>query len=152
MQTFEYSLELSTGERLAVTEIAMGALDSWMTKAFSDAAARQLLAGVLDLCTRAPRCVLDDAKIGYTKPLERLLKTPPSGALMRLDKPECFSMSNCAVADKAKCTARFDKFPECWDYDIGHSDDFTDAMSAAQELAKTVVFAWKDGRYVIISE
>lgn len=152
MQTFEYNLFLGTGEKLDVTEIAMGALDAWARQVFTDPAARQLIAAVEGLCTRVPRCVMDDAKAGYTKPLERLLKTPPAGAMLRLDKPQCFSLSSCAMANPDRCTTRSAKLPECWDYDIGEHSDFTDSMAAAQEFAKTVVMAWRDGRYVIISE
>jgi len=154
MQTFEYSLHLDTGETMEIVEISMKALDAWTEKAFSDPAASKALTGLLSLCTKVPHQILEDAKIGYTKPLERLLKSPPVGALMKLDKPACFNVSDCIMADKDKCTTRFwskaAKFPECWDYHLPQ-DEFTSAMAAAQEIAKVIVMAWRDGKYVIIS-
>ena len=157
MQTFEYSLQLGTGESLDVAEIVMATLDDWSRKAFEDPAAAKAMHKVTSLCSRIPHRIMEYAKIGYTKPLERLLKTPPIGALMKLDKPECLNLSDCAMADQHKCTTRFllasAKFPECWDYTlIGKDEEFTDGMVAAQEIVKTIVMAWRDGRHVIISE
>lgn len=151
MQTFEYVLTLSTGEQLKVVEIAMKALDSRCSKAFED----QALFPILSMCTRVPSSVMNDAKIGHTKPLERLLKTPPVGALMKLDKPACLNIKDCAAAS-ADCTTqavrRGKSFPECWDYDMGLVDDFSDGMMAAREVARIVIAAWRDSAYVIISE
>ena len=155
MQIFEYSLKLGTGETIDVAEIAMGALDAWSKQAFDDQAAGKSIAGILLLCTKVPRQAVEDAKIGYAKPLERLLRTPPAGALLKLDRPACANISDCAMADAHKCTTLFAsvsvKFPECWDYDLASGSNFTDPMAAAQEVAKTIVMAWRDGRHVVIS-
>jgi len=157
MQTFEYSLQLGTGETIDIAEIPMGALDDWTRKAFEDPASVKAMAGVLSLCTRVSHQVLEDAKIGWTKPLECMLKAPPIAALMKLDRPECLNLSDCAMADQHKCTTRFliasAKFPECWDYALlGRDEEFTDGMVAAQEVVKIIVMAWRDGRNVVISE
>jgi hypothetical protein len=153
MYTFEYSLVLSTGEKLAISEVVVGALDSWCARAFSDPNAKRAIAPILALCTKAPPNVMDDAKIGHTKPLEKLLKTPPIGALMKIDKPICSSFKSCASAN-ASCTTQFvgknKSFPKCWDYYVTDPDNFTNSMSAAQELVKDIVMAWRDSRYVVI--
>lgn len=156
MQIFEYSLQLDTGETLSVAEIPMRALDEWSRKAFADPKSAKAMSTILALCTRAPHAVMEDAKTGYTKPLERLLRTPPIGALVKLDRPVCMNVSSCVMSDKRKCTTQFlhvsEKFPECWDYSLEDDGDFTDGMIAAHEIVKTIVMAWRDGRYVIISE
>lgn len=152
MQIFEYSLSLCTGETIKVSEISMGALDKFEKAAFKDPAAFKAMSSVVSLCTKAPRQAMEDAKIGHTKPLEKLLGTPPVGTLMKIDRPVCMNISDCAMADNKKCTARFSKFPECWDYFMGGDVDFTDSMAAAHEIVKEIVMAWRNGRYVIISE
>jgi hypothetical protein len=157
METFEYSLQLGTGEAIAITEISLKALDDWARKAFDDAKSSKAIAGVVGLCSKIPHQIMEDAKIGYTKPLEHLLRIPSIGALTKLDRPRCSNISECAMADERKCTTRHlstsGKFPECWDYSLaGQDEEFTDSMAAAQEIAKVIVMAWRDGRYVIISE
>lgn len=150
MQAFEYSLNLSTGEKIDVLEIPLKALDSWSKRAFQDPIAFKSMSGILSLCTTATHQAMEDAKIGYTKPLERLLKTPPIGILIKLDRPVCMSISDCAMADRKKCTTKFDKFPECWDYALDVEGDFTEVVTIAHEIVKQIVMAWRDGRYVII--
>lgn len=157
MQIFEYVLHLGTGENLSVLEIDMAALDAWSRQAFDDPCAKKALSSIFSLCTRVSKEAIEDAKIGWTKPLEKLLRTPPIGALLKLDKPICFNLRDCAMADPNKCTTRPAckniSLPECWDYDIGTAKDFPNSMIAAQEVAKTIVVTgWSNGKYVIISE
>ena len=120
--SLEYSLELVTGETIDVLEIESDDLSS-----ISDP--------VMDLITVMPRQVLEEAKIGYTRPFERLLRTPPVGALIRLDA-RCDQMSTCPMRNAAACVTSHKKLPDCWT-----GDGVRDAE---------VVRAWKDGRYVIL--
>jgi hypothetical protein len=152
MQIFEYSLNLCTGETIRVSEISMGALDKFEKSAFEDPATFEAMSSIISLCTKAPHQAMEDAKIGHTKPLEKLLRTPPVGTLMKVDRPVCTNMFDCAMADSKKCTTRFSKFPECWDYAMDGDGDLTNSMVAAHEIVKEIVMAWRDGRYVIISE
>lgn len=152
MQTFEYSIELSTKETLHILEISLEAIDDWSKKAFTDLDAARVIHGVLSLCTKVPHSVLEEAKYGYTKPLERLLKTPPVGALMKIDRPVCLNINDCAMANRQRCTTRSHGFPECWDYSMGDCDELTDSMLSAQEAVKAIVMAWRDNRYAIISD
>lgn len=162
MQIFEYSIKLGTGERISILEIDVAALDAWTSSAFKQHKARHAIAPVLKLCTMAPRQTMEDAKNGYTKPLENALRSPPDGCLMKLDKPVCANVKDCAMADAEKCTTKFNllknKFPECWDYAVaghgnnGAGEDFDDSMAAAMEVAKAIVMAWRDGKHVIVVE
>ena len=159
MQTFEYGLDLSTGEKIWITEIAIGALDKQTLTAFKIPE----LDLVLMHCTKVPRSDMDDAKIGYTKPLERLLRTPPVGILMKFARPVCENISTCAMANPKKCTVRYRaprekpeaiaSFPECWDFDARLSKTTPiEIETTVREIANYIVAAWRWSRYVIISE
>lgn len=152
MQIFSYSILLSTGETLEIAEIPVRAMDSWTKKALEEPI-RSEIRGVLSLCTKAPHSAMEDAKIGYTKPLERLIRISPIGALTKLDRPMCAHAKDCIMVQGPACSARpaAKKFPECWDYSL-LTETFEDGHSAAQELAKAIVMAWRDGKYVVISD
>lgn len=150
MQIFEYSLKLGTGETILITEVPVGAMNSSVQQAFNNPRSLEMVFSIIALCTKVPRQVLEDAKIGYTKPLENLLRTPPAGALMKLDYPVCANINDCIMATD-KCTARAGmKNPECWEYSPTNHDLEIDTITA-KEIARTVVMAWRDGRHVIIS-
>lgn len=146
MRLFEYSLNLSTGERIKISEIPISTLDKNYFEAFGLAE----ISGVVSLCTNAPTQAMHDAKVGYTKPLEKMLRTPPVGALMKVDRPVCVNINDCAMADSKKCTARFSKFPECWEYEVYNDSDLNVIKLSAKDIVRRIAIAWRDGRYVII--
>lgn len=122
-----YSLELSTGESLDVLEIELDGTD-------------ELDGEIARLCTTMPREVLEEAKVGHTSPFEKLLRTPPVGALLRLNGL-CDQIDDCPLANRSKCVTSNvrgkTRFPSCWDHGVG-------------TLNTEVVHAWRDGAYVIV--
>jgi hypothetical protein len=138
----EYKLILSTNEEISVSE-----LDSEFFPLLTQDGVRLALSSVFSLCTYASRDVMEKAKRRDTKPLERLLKTPPYGCLRKLDKPVCRKINDCVMANRTVCTVRNIKknlgiFPECFQYDAS-SDETSD-------YATTIINIWKSGNYAII--
>lgn len=130
MNRLSYSIELNTGETVDVLELELDDSD-------------EIDEGILQLCSRVPRSVLEEAKIGWTKPLEEALRTPPVGALLRLNKT-CSQYGDCPSGKLPTCSTshlnrkrRGGAFPDCWD----HGDDL---------ISSEIVHAWRDGAYVII--
>jgi len=142
IQSVDYSLVLGTGEKMHFAE-----LDEGSVEALHDAAAKESISGILDKCTRVCHSTLEEAKLGHTKGLEKALKTPPFGAMMKIDKPICSQIGCCVMANLSKCTTRNCEqkgglFPECWEYST------TNPVGA--ELARCIVHAWRQGFQVLI--
>jgi hypothetical protein len=149
IQSFDYRLTISTGEELQICE-----LDPGLVSELRDAEVRTSADPWLTRCTRAPRAALEEAKRGHSGPLDRLLRTPPIGILIRNDRHLCGRVSSCSMADKKGCSTRnvdprrgLGLFPECW------SPELPDVSPpGTEELVSYVVRAWRDGRYVILVE
>jgi hypothetical protein len=145
----EYSLVLETGEGLDVLE-----LDSETCPELRSEAVRVAASHVLRRCTFAPQDVLEEAKRGFCKRLQDLLRTPPVGCLLSVADPECALLDECGIADSALCTTRFvsrrgGRFPVCWEARPSRACP-EDVRALARDLAGRVVHAWRDGRYVVI--
>jgi hypothetical protein len=149
----EYTLHLGTGEEMLFTE-----LDDRVIPALQDKRVVGALHGILRRCTPVTHSILQEAKLGHTKSLENLLRTPPIGSLLKLDKPICSQIGCCVMADVRRCTTNNIKgklgiFPDCWAYavDIPIIEiDKAYVMMAAGEISRCVVNAWKANRYVLI--
>jgi hypothetical protein len=109
---------------------------------------------VTDLCTKISREMLNDAKVGYTKLMERNLGTPPVGALFKIDKPVCANINCCIMADKNKCTTNLSgniiNFPECWEYNLNIKED-SEMYTDLKDISRSIVLSWKENNYVMIS-
>jgi hypothetical protein len=128
IEFLEYRLPLSTGEVIAVAEA-----DSGRLPVLEDPRVLAAADDVLRRCTRAPREVVDEAKIS---------------------RPVCAEISTCVIADRRRCTAagktkKGPDFPLCWTYAVDPGLPQEVAM-AARDLADSVVGAWRDGRYVLM--
>jgi len=148
----EYSIELSTGESVLVSELDPGRISGLLDPAVVEAATP-----VLNRCARMPRAALEAAKMGHSKHFEELMSTPPIGALMKLERHLCAERYECAIV-KPNCTTRNvvrrgppGRFPVCWEYEV---PDGTDPVVAfmARDLAGCVVLAWRAGRIAVIVE
>jgi hypothetical protein len=140
IEVLEYSLILSTQELLLVTEIQQTMISDVTDIVLDD---------ILQHCTRVPHDVLQDAKIGGTKPLEKLLRTPPQGCLVKLVYSTCSELQSCSKADRQLCSTTIIKrkkktIPRCWQAQSQHENGLS------RSIGTTIVHAWKDGRYVFI--
>lgn len=138
----EYNLTLSTGEELSFCEF-----DSQLIPELCKEDVRKALSFILRVCTTADRHTIERAKRGETKPLERLLRTPPYGCLAKLDKPICSEIKVCSMANIKKCTTKnLEKksggFPICWSYSSENEE--------AKYIASSIINFWKDGKYVLL--
>jgi hypothetical protein len=141
LQFLEYALTLNTGEELSFCE-----LNSDLVPELAIPEVLQASSSILSLCTHVDRDTIEKAKREDMKPLERALRTPPYGCLMKVDKPICLDIKNCIRADKKVCTTRntlkqIGQFPVCWTYPI---------ETRSRELCTAIIHAWKEGKYVII--
>ncbi|KKL45204.1 hypothetical protein LCGC14_2358020 [marine sediment metagenome] len=145
----EYSLTLETGEEVEILE-----LDPETCPELRSEDVRSAASHVLGRCTYTPRDVLEEAKGGFCKRLQELLRTPPIGCLLTVSNPECSELETCGIADRSLCTLRYvsksgGKFPICWE--AGPSKPCPDDIGMqVRDLAGRVAHAWREGRYVII--
>lgn len=147
MNVLNYNITLSTRETLDISEF-----DPELISLLKEEAVLSVLSSLLRLCTYVSRDEVERAKRGETKPLERALRTPPYGCLVKIDTPICAEIKTCIMADIKKCTSKNivkykGKFPPCWTYRTN-----TDGETRVQAhlLATAIVDAWKEGRYVLI--
>lgn len=131
MNQLNYRLELGTREIIDIFEIELDG--------------NELDGNVFQLCSHVPRSILEEAKGGWTKPLERMLRTPPVGALLRLNLT-CASIDGCPIGKFPNCSTSFldrkerhGAFPDCW-------------MHARGWESTVIVHAWRNGLYVIIAD
>lgn len=145
MNLFEYTLTLSTNEIIDFMEV-----DPLRIREMSIPGVSEAASGVLKHCTSVAREAVEKAKKGYTKDLEKALRTPAIGCLLKMDKSICAEINHCVNANKTVCTTRNltknrrrADFPECWEYDM------PEGPTEAKMLCTSIVKAWKTGRYVL---
>ena len=147
MQTFEYALQLSSGEYTDITEINFNAMEDRYRVIFNEENS-EFVHDILKSCTFVSVQAVEDAKIGLPKLLEKVLKTAPKGALMKLSKHECMNINDCPGRNKSKCSTKTieNQIPDCFEYDIG-----IDVIKhEIKEFIQVVVAAWREDRYVFI--
>jgi len=150
VEFLEYNLELSTGERIQVSE-----LDESRYPPLSDKVVLLTAAAVVVHCTHAARDVVEDAKSGLPERLEDFIRTPPEGCLMKLESPVCSEISQCAIANRSHCTTRYRTkasgaaFPFCWTYSV-KAYGSPEQKAQGQDLCDSIVDAWRGGRLVVI--
>ena len=145
----EYSLRLSTGEDILVSE-----LDPASVPCMWDNGVLFLAASFLALCTQAPRAAIEDAKSGLPESLEPFLGTPPAGCLLRAPTSVCAELRFCAISDRTKCSTTYfirkkPAFPMCWTADLLKAST-PEVGSQSRDLVDSIVSAWRDGRHVVI--
>lgn len=150
----QYELSLNTGEIIHVSEI-----DPEIFSELRDINIVKAISSVLDKCTKAPRDVLESAKIGGTKQLEGLLSTSPTGCLIKIEEHVCAEIRDCPMANRGLCSTRKMKkgkpnVPYCWKFNMNgdnkkHQLPCMEAV-LAQHFATMIIHEWRDGRYVII--
>jgi hypothetical protein len=135
---FLYKIRLNTGEELKVVEIRADELPQDCSK----------IQIILDKCSRIPREIVEEAKLGHSQRFNPYLKANPSGVLIKFDKI-CRLIDHCIMADKRICkTSNFKKMPVCWEF--GKKEDVV--LSPDEELATKIVHFWKEGINVLIVE
>lgn len=145
MEPITYSLQLNTDENIEVLEI-----DPDRVPILSDDEIRQVLSPVLDHCSYVTRLSIEEAKKCHPKKLELLLRTPPIGALVKLNML-CSQINDCPMSSRKECTTKniakkYGKFPICWTYDAKLLNNKVEA----DDLIYHIVHAWRLGQYVLI--
>ena len=147
MQTFEYALQLSSGEYTDVTEINFNAIGDEYGVIFDEENSK-FVYDILKSCTFTSIQAIEDAKIGLPKLLEKELKSAPKGALIKLGKFECMNIRDCPGRDRNKCSTRTidNQIPDCFEYNFG-----CDVVAhEIKEFVQIVIAAWREDRYVFI--
>lgn len=146
MNALSYILTISTGETISFLE-----LDSELIPELISVNIVSGLSDVLRLCTHVSRETIEKAKRNDTKPLERALRTPPYGCLLKLKSPVCAEIKTCFTAKVGECTTRnisrksgpkLGLFPFCWNYSATNVD--------INIIGTDIVNAWKSGSYVLL--
>lgn len=143
---FEYTLYLSTGETLEISEIDLSIIQ----------ASDQILSlchPIISQCTFVTREELEQAKGQYDSPFKAKLRSFPPGCLTKNRNPVCSQIDSCIMADKKKCTTKNisktgGNFPRCWTFQLDEVDSLVKFQ--AIELADVVIHCWREGRLVII--
>ena len=140
----DYTIWLSTGEELQVTEIA----DLEFSKS-----GLEDVEPVLSLCTKLSHRELEEAKEGYDSALKSKMKSPPVGCLLRFEHPICAEIKRCSMADPKKCSTKHTsrgggKFPICWT--CSRSLPKNQEQSDLTYMCNIIVHAWRQGRHVIV--
>ncbi len=145
IQLVDYSLTLSNGERVSITEF-----DPARIPYMSAPEVLSAVRGLLERCTFAPREALESAKRGWDKDLLKLLRSP-EGGMARAGPPVCRLIKECAMAVPAECTLRSGagRFPICWEYDPGPGLAPV-VRVAAVELGTAVGNAWRAGSHPVV--
>jgi hypothetical protein len=149
IQPVEYRINLHTGESIEISELDVEVVEELRMPEVLEATAE-----IIKLCSKMPREIVEEAKLGHSKNFTSLMKTPPVGSMMKLPSPICAMIRDCAIADKRKCTTRnisnqIGKFPICWEFKPPKLTE-DDVIPRAQSLAFAIVHAWREGRYVIL--
>lgn len=87
---------------------------------------------------------MEQALIGWTKPLVDLLGPAPKGRLLKLPEAtrECASRQRCPFYEERRCGHLLNKMPWCYVPD--------GVEGAAQRLLGEVITLWREGVYVIV--
>lgn len=143
----EYSLRLSTGEQVEVSEF-----DSERHPELADQAVRAACASVLDRVPSVPLADMEAAKVGDDRALRAALKAQPAGALQMVKGHRCSLFRECAMRSDRCSTRRVRRgrpdFPECWEF--GPDGPAGDAEAGARAAGTAVVHAWRSGRYALL--
>lgn len=142
----EYTIHLSTGETVEISEIDPKALDGFWDETLETEATE-----LLEWCAKVSRRDMEDAKIGYDNTLKQKLRSPIE-SLLRLNNPVCSSIESCSMAKRTDCTLRnmkrgIGKFPICFDW--GYGRNFSSKLT---ELSHVVIHSWRMNRFVIFVE
>lgn len=137
----EYSLELSTGEKIHLSEF-----DPELIPELADPKIVLACSHILVHATWMPRAVVEEAKRGLDTRFNLLLRTSSIGCLLKAIRPDCALRKSCQMAAPG-CTLRNisgkkGKFPDCWTYEGG--------SLRAEALGSAVARAWKEGRYAVM--
>lgn len=134
----EYVLQLTTGERVEISEFAFERIPALTTELLTS------VSDVLRGCAVLSREGVEAAKLGYDVELRRTVKEPVVG-LLKVARPECAMIGTCVMADRRSCTARNvsgkKRIPPCWEHG---------SEGAVREFVSAVVLAWAAGRRVIV--
>ena len=100
--------------------------------------------GFLDLA-EVPREMMEQALVGYTKPLVEALGPTPKGRLLGLPKESrlCGARNKCAMHEPKRCSHLLKKMPWCFEPD-------GDVEGTALRLLTILISLWREGVYVIL--
>ncbi len=119
-----YKIRLSTREFINITEFIE----------------TPLLDRILDLCTKMPREIIEEAKMGYDTNFKKLLGRDPKSCLGILDA-SCDLKSECQMFNSSECSSKFlrrgkPSFPICFHFNDSISSD--------------IISCWRNDSYVIL--
>jgi hypothetical protein len=105
----------------------------------------QASVGLLDGIGSLPKDEMEQAYIGWTKPLVEALGPPPKGKLIKLPAitRACMSRQRCPFYRPRDCGHLLKKMPWCFEPD-GVEDP------AVRQLLMEVIKLWREGVYVLV--
>lgn len=131
---------------LQIPSLEMGIIHLYLIYSYADVWEEewrdlQGSAPLLDL-PEVDKSVMDDALIGWTKPLVNRLGPPPKGKLLKLPKGSrtCANRSSCPLYDKTTCGVLLKRMPWCFE---------PDGIKPGP-LAAEIVKLWRDEVYVVV--
>lgn len=150
IQPIEYEITLSTREHISVSE-----LDRDRIPELKDSDVITASSSVIELCPVMPREALEAAKMGHSKHFEEMMIIPPIGAMMKMSRPLCQERDFCS-SYRSCCSIRNvsrkgipGRFPVCWEFEPQDGIN-NETCFFAKRIVATVVFAWREGRTVVI--
>ena len=151
MEFIEYSLNLNTGEVIEVSEISNSTLHDLDSKEV-----QEICKPVLEKCTYVSRFSLEEAKLGFSKQLDKKLGISPLGALIKVSLV-CSEINNCVISDLVKCNTNYHHrmgkkiiyCPPCWNFEI-KGNYSSQSITSSKILVNNIISAWKLDHYVII--
>lgn len=135
----EYSISLSTGERVDISEY-----DSGRFPVLEDVVAMRPVLDVLQRCAVMSREDVESAKRGWDAAFRVAMRDPVAG-LLKILRPDCVHVGSCIMADRKVCTSRnvsgAKRIPPCFEHN---------SEGEVQRLMTSIVFAWTEKRRVIV--
>lgn len=146
MEPVTYHLQLNTSEMIEILEI-----DPDRIPILKDNGIQLKLLPILQHCSHVTRLSIEEAKKEHARKLELLLRTPPIGALVKLNMP-CALLNNCHMSSRKECTTKnvgkkYGKFPICWTY---RTEPLNDEAVQIKDIADNIIHAWRSGQYVLV--
>jgi hypothetical protein len=145
IQPIDYSITLSTNERIDIIEIDVNTVPG-----LDDPDVASALP--LSRCMNLTRDIIEDAKRGNDRIFRDLFRSPLSG-LMKVEPHICRLHKDCVFYNKRNCSARMIEgrhhLPICWEYESpAHLND--EKRFLVSMIGTEIVLAWANDQVVVI--
>ena len=147
---FNYLITLSTGEKITVAEFDAEHIPTLRVKSVFDASK-----DVISRCSIVSRQVMEEAKKGLDTKFKHLLRSPPYGALLKIQSSVCSEKKLCSMYSSMKCTTKNiskngGAFPECFEYQILDNKLPPLIEENVKSLCTAIILALRAGWYPIL--